>query len=98
VKVRVGWIVLLTTVLTVAGDSSWMTTGVRSGINGLGPDFTITHCKIGLGNLNVGGDVASEATILTHNGTGRQFVLSGRTCQTCTVTTKRCSSWSAGPS
>ena len=57
------------------GGPSWMTTGARNGINGLGPGFTITHCKIGLGPLKVGGDVASEATILQHDGTGQQFIV-----------------------
>jgi hypothetical protein len=56
-------------------DSSWMTTGARPGIDGLGPGFTITHCKIGLGNLNAGGDVASEGTILSHDDTGQQFLV-----------------------
>lgn len=57
------------------GDSSFMTTGARPGINGLGPGFTITHSKIGLGPLKAGGDVASEATILNHDGTGQQFIV-----------------------
>jgi hypothetical protein len=57
------------------GDSSFMTTGARPGINGLGPGFTITHCKIGLGGLKAGGEVASEATILTHDDTVQQFIV-----------------------
>lgn len=57
------------------GDSSWMTTGARQHINGLGAGFTITHTEIGLGGLNAGGEVASEATVLTHYGTGQQFVV-----------------------
>jgi hypothetical protein len=56
-------------------DSSWMTTGARAGIDGLGPGFTITHCKIGLGNLKSGGDVSSEGTILNHDDTGQQFLV-----------------------
>lgn len=59
----------------LVGDSSWMTTGARPGYLGLGPGLTITHCKIGLGNLNAGGDVASEATVLTHDSTGQQFIV-----------------------
>lgn len=53
------------------GDSSWMTTGARPGLNGLGPGFTITHCKLGLGPLNAPGSplVASEATILSFRTT-----------------------------
>ncbi|WP_158845526.1 hypothetical protein [Saccharothrix deserti] len=57
------------------GDSSFMTTGARPGIDGLGPGFTITHCKIGSGGLNTGGEVASEATILTHDGTSQRFIV-----------------------
>jgi hypothetical protein len=59
------------------GDSSWMTVGARAsmGLNGIGPGFTITHCKLGLGDLTVGPEVASEATILNHDGTGRQFIV-----------------------
>ncbi|MFD8543123.1 hypothetical protein [Streptomyces sp. NPDC059649] len=58
-----------------AGDSSFMTTGARQGLNGLGAGFTITHSKIGLGPLNAGGDVASEATVLSHDDTGQQFLV-----------------------
>ncbi|MGW2089481.1 hypothetical protein [Streptomyces sp. NPDC001880] len=57
------------------GDRSFMTTGARPGLNGLGAGFTITHSKIGLGPLNAGGVVASEATILSHNDTGQQFLV-----------------------
>ncbi|MFF2809237.1 hypothetical protein ACFVT2_19030 [Streptomyces sp. NPDC058000] len=57
------------------GDSSFMTTGARPGVNGLGAGFTITHSKIGLGNLMAGGDVASEATVLTHDDSGQQFLV-----------------------
>ncbi len=59
------------------GDSSFMTTGARAddGYDGIGAGFTITHCKIGLGPLNAGPDVASEATILTHDDSGRQFIV-----------------------
>lgn len=57
------------------GDSSWMTTGARPGYDGLGAGFTITHSKIGLGPLNKGGDVASEATLFTHDDTGQGFLV-----------------------
>jgi hypothetical protein len=57
------------------GDSSFMTTGARPGIDGLGAGFTITHSKVGLGGLNAGGVVASEATILRHDDSGQQFVV-----------------------
>lgn len=57
------------------GDSSWMTTGDRTGYDGLGAGFTITHCKIGLGPLKTGADIASEATILNHDDTGTQFLV-----------------------
>ena len=52
-----------------------MTTHARQHLNGLGADFAITHSKIGLGPLNAGGDVASDAAILNHNGTGQQFIV-----------------------
>ncbi|MGW5366251.1 hypothetical protein [Actinopolymorpha pittospori] len=57
------------------GDSSWMTTGARQGVNGLGAGFTITHSKIGLGGLAAGGEVASDGSVITHTGTGQQFVV-----------------------
>jgi hypothetical protein len=59
------------------GDSSWMTVGARAsmGLNAIGPGFTITHCKLGVGDLTAGPEVASEATILNHDGTGRQFIV-----------------------
>ncbi|MFF0622387.1 hypothetical protein [Streptomyces sp. NPDC004296] len=57
------------------GDPSFLTVGARPGVNGLGAGFTITHCKIGLGNLTAGGDVASEATVLSHDDSGQQFLV-----------------------
>ncbi|MFH9660194.1 hypothetical protein ACH4NF_19155 [Streptomyces sp. NPDC017248] len=57
------------------GDRSFMTTGARPGISGIGSGFTITHSKIGLGGLLAGGVVASEATLLSHDDTGRQFIV-----------------------
>jgi hypothetical protein len=57
------------------GDSSWMTTDARPGYDGLGAGFTITHCKIGLGPLKAGPDIASEATILNHDDTNTQFLV-----------------------
>jgi len=59
---------------TLGPDLSWMQAGARPGITGLGSDFGITHTKIGLGRLNAGGNVASEATIMQHNPTGQKFI------------------------
>jgi hypothetical protein len=56
-------------------DASFLTTGRRQGVDGLGAGFTITHTKIGLGPLNAGGEVASEATILRHDASGRRFIV-----------------------
>jgi hypothetical protein len=60
---------------TVGADPSWLTAGVRPGVTGLSSDFSVTHTKIGLGPLNAGGDVASEATIVQHNPTGKKFIV-----------------------
>ncbi|MGO9033199.1 hypothetical protein [Mycobacterium sp.] len=57
------------------GDSSWMTTDARPGYTGIGDGFTITHCKIGLGNLKAGPEIASEATILRHDDSDTQFLV-----------------------
>ncbi|MCK7622301.1 hypothetical protein MUU72_04035 [Streptomyces sp. RS10V-4] len=59
------------------GDASFLTTGARQGIDGLGAGFTLTHSKIGLGPLNspAGSTVASEATVLSHDASGQQFLV-----------------------
>ncbi|KUL46057.1 hypothetical protein ADL22_11130 [Streptomyces sp. NRRL F-4489] len=57
------------------GDASFMTTGARMGIDGLGAGFTITHCKVGVGGLTNDGEVASEATVLSHDASGQQFLV-----------------------
>lgn len=56
-------------------DPSWMTAGARQGITGLDTDFTITHTKIGVGPLNSGPDIFSEATIVRHDPTGSRFIV-----------------------
>jgi hypothetical protein len=41
---------------------------------GSATDSTITHCKIGLGNLQAGPEIA-EPTILSHDDSGTQFLV-----------------------
>ena len=59
----------------VGPDPSWMQDGVREGVTGLASTFTITHTKIGDGPLKTGGSVASEATIVQHNPSGKEFMV-----------------------
>jgi hypothetical protein len=62
----------------VGPEPSFMKPGVRPNINGLSADFTTTHTKIGLGPLkpeNGGFEILSEATVVRHNPTGRQFIV-----------------------
>ena len=52
-----------------------MTSDARPGYTGIGDGITITHCKIGLGNLQAGPEIASEPTILSHDNSGTQFLV-----------------------
>jgi hypothetical protein len=62
---------------TLGQDPSWMKAGARPDITGLDGAFSITHTKIGLGPLkpeNGGFEVASDASIVQHNPTGKKFI------------------------
>lgn len=62
----------------IGSEPSFMKAGARPGIRGLGADFVTTHTKIGLGALkpeNGGFEVASEATVVRHDPTGKRFIV-----------------------
>jgi hypothetical protein len=54
-------------------EPSWMD-GSRENPLRVGP-VAITHTKIGVGPLKTGPNVFSEGSIVTHHGTGRQFIV-----------------------